>query len=78
MKARQGESDTMLTLVVYPRAPHTFDMRLPDRTVLGMQLGYDAEATSDARRRVIEFLSKHDVGTKTESRRTDDRRQEYG
>jgi dienelactone hydrolase len=59
MKAAQGDPDTMLTLVVYPRAPHTFDMRLPDRTVLGMQLGYDAEATSDARRRVIDFLATH-------------------
>ena len=48
-----------LDLVLYPRAPHTFDMRLPDRTILGMRLGYDAEATADARRRVFEFLSAH-------------------
>jgi dienelactone hydrolase len=48
-------------LVVYPRAPHTFDMRLPDRTVLGMRLGYDLQATADARRQVIEFLAQHGV-----------------
>ena len=48
-----------LDLVLYPRAPHTFDMRLPDRTILGMRLGYDAEATADARRRVFEFLAAH-------------------
>jgi dienelactone hydrolase len=48
-------------LVVYPRAPHTFDMPLPDRTVLGMRLGYDAEATADARRRVLEFLRAYAV-----------------
>ncbi|HEY1266369.1 MAG TPA: dienelactone hydrolase family protein [Candidatus Binatia bacterium] len=64
MKARQGESDTMLKLVVYPRAPHTFDMRLPDRTILGMQLGYDEDATSDARRRVIEFLKANGIVNK--------------
>jgi hypothetical protein len=55
MKAAQSDSDTMLTLVVYSRAPHTFDMRLPDRTVLGMQLGYDADADRDARKQVIDF-----------------------
>jgi dienelactone hydrolase len=51
-----------LKLVVYPRAPHTFDMRLPDRTVLGMRLGYDAQATADAHREVIAFLAAHGVG----------------
>jgi dienelactone hydrolase len=61
MKAAQGDSDTMLTLVVYPRAPHTFDMRLPDRTVLGMQLGYDADADRDARQRVIDFLAANNI-----------------
>jgi dienelactone hydrolase len=50
-----------LDLVVYPRAPHTFDMRLPDRTILGMRLGYDAEAAADARRRVLRFLAAYAV-----------------
>ncbi|MFL5269612.1 MAG: dienelactone hydrolase family protein [Stellaceae bacterium] len=57
MKNRQpGDALSRLDLVIYPRAPHTFDMRLPDRTVLGMRLGYDTEATADARRRVSDFL----------------------
>jgi len=34
-------------------------MRLPDRTLLGMRLGYDADATADARRQVIAFLVAH-------------------
>jgi dipeptidyl aminopeptidase/acylaminoacyl peptidase len=38
---------------------NTFDMRLPDRTILGMRLGYDADATADARRQVIDFLTAH-------------------
>jgi dienelactone hydrolase len=48
-----------LDLVIYPGAPHTFDMRLPGRTILGMRLGYDAEAAADARQRVLEFLAAH-------------------
>jgi dienelactone hydrolase len=63
MKASQPESAPLLNLVVYPRAPHTFDMRLPDRTVLGMKLGYDPEAHADARRQVIDFLTRRGVVT---------------
>ena len=59
MKAAQPASAPELKLVVYPRGPHTFDMRLPDRTILGMRLGYDAEADADARRQVIDFLEDH-------------------
>jgi dienelactone hydrolase len=61
MKAEQPAGSPPLELVVYARAPHTFDMRLPDRTLLGMRLGYDAEADVDARNRVIEFLAAHGV-----------------
>ena len=50
-------------LVVYRREPHTFDMELPDRTLLGMRLGYDADATADARRRVIAFLTARGFAT---------------
>jgi dienelactone hydrolase len=56
MKRSQPESSPVVKLVVYPYGPHTFDMRLPDRTLLGMRLGYDAQATADARRQVIDFL----------------------
>lgn len=56
MKRARGESPNF-RLIVYPHGPHTFDMRLPDRTVLGMRLGYDPQATADARRKVIDFLT---------------------
>jgi dienelactone hydrolase len=59
MKTAQADNAPELTLVVYPRAPHTFDMKLPDRKLLGMRLGYDAEAAADARRQVIAFLGAH-------------------
>ena len=59
MKAAQPASAPELKLIVYLGGPHTFDMRLPDRTVLVMRLGFDAEATADARRQVIEFLTAH-------------------
>jgi dienelactone hydrolase len=59
MKAAQPATGPQLKLVVYRYAPHTFDMPLPDRVVLGMRLGYDAEAHADARRQVIDFLASH-------------------
>ena len=46
-----------LKLIVYPYGPHTFEIRLPDRSVLGMRLGYGAQATANARRQAIDFLS---------------------
>jgi dienelactone hydrolase len=61
MKCAQPESAPDLKLVVYPHGPHTFDMRLPDRTVLGMRLGYDPQAATDARRQVIDFLTAHSL-----------------
>jgi dienelactone hydrolase len=61
MKRAGPESAPDLRLVVYPRGPHTFDMRLPDRTVLGMRLGYDPQAATDARRQVIDFLTAHSL-----------------
>lgn len=59
IKAAPPGSAPELKLIVYPKGPHTFDMRLPDRTLLGMRLGYDADATADARRQVIAFLVAH-------------------
>jgi dienelactone hydrolase len=59
MKRAQPVSAPDLKLVVYPYGPHTFDMRLPNRTVLGMGLGYDAQAAADARQQVIGFLTAH-------------------
>jgi dienelactone hydrolase len=59
MHAAQPASAPALRLIVYPHAPHAFDMRLPDRTVLGMRLGYDPQADADARRQVIDFLAAY-------------------
>ena len=61
MKRAQPESAPALELVIFPRGPHTFDMRLPDRTVLGMRLGYDPGADAGACRQVIAFLTAHGV-----------------
>jgi dienelactone hydrolase len=68
MKAGQPAGAPELKLVVYSYAPHTFDMKLPDRTVLGMKLGYDAEATADAQRQVIDFLAAHGLTSKGSGR----------
>jgi dienelactone hydrolase len=59
MQRLQPATAPELRLIVYPRAPHTFDMPLPDRTVLGMRLGHDAEATADAQRQVLRFLAEN-------------------
>jgi dienelactone hydrolase len=67
MKRRQPSTAPDLTLVIYPRAPHTFDMPLPDRRVLGMRLGFDADAAADARRQVVTFLTAHGVMPATHS-----------
>ena len=67
MHAAQPASAPELRLIVYPRGPHTFDMRLPDRTVLGMRLGYDPQADADARRQVIGFLATHGLAAKSSS-----------
>ena len=63
MQRAQPRTAPDLKLVIYPQGPHTFDMRLPDRTVLGMRLGYDPQATADAQRQVIDFLAAHGLGT---------------
>jgi dienelactone hydrolase len=68
MQAAQPASAPELRLVIYPRGPHTFDMRLPDRTVLGMRLGYDPQATADARHQVIDFLAAHGLAVRNASR----------
>jgi dienelactone hydrolase len=60
--AQQQPAGAEVKLVVYPHAPHTFDMNLPDRTQLGMQLGYSREATEDARLQVIAFLAARGIG----------------
>lgn len=60
--AANQPADAPLKLVLYPYAPHTFDMDLPNRTVLGMRLGYDPKATADARRQVIAFLKAQGIG----------------
>ena len=64
MHAAQPAAAPALRLIVYPHGPHTFDMRLPDRTVLGMRLGYDPQADADARRQVIDFLVAYGVASR--------------
>jgi dienelactone hydrolase len=68
MHAAQPASAPELRLVIYPHGPHTFDMRLPDRTVLGMQLGYDPQAEADARRQVMDFFAAHGLAARNASR----------
>jgi dienelactone hydrolase len=68
MYAAQPASAPELRLVIYPRGPHTFDMPLPERTVLGMRLGDDPQADADARRQVMDFLAAHGLAASHASR----------
>jgi dienelactone hydrolase len=45
--------------VLYPGAVHGFDIELPMRKYLGYRMGYDAAATRDSRKRMVEFFRRH-------------------
>lgn len=62
MRDAQPPGAPPVTLVLYPNALHSFDVDLPERHFLGMQLGGDAAATADARRRVLAFLAAQGMG----------------
>jgi dienelactone hydrolase len=64
MRAAQP-ADAAFELVLFAYAPHTYDMNLPDRTLLGMRLGYDPQATQETRERAIAFLAQHGIGQLT-------------
>lgn len=44
---------------VYPEAPHSFDLPVPQQRYLGKLVGEDAEATADSRARMIGFFQSH-------------------
>lgn len=54
--------------LVITRGPHTCDVPVPDRAVLGMRLGYDPQADADARRQVIDFLAAQGLGARNARR----------
>jgi dienelactone hydrolase len=52
------QPNPLLTVHVYPNAYHSFDVEAAPHYYLGHMLAYDAEATTDAHSRVIEFLGR--------------------
>ena len=56
--ANEGSNPKLVQIHVYPGAMHSFDNAsiLTPQMVHGHRIAFDAEATSDARARVIEFL----------------------
>jgi dienelactone hydrolase len=56
--ANEGSNPKLVQLHVYPGAMHSFDdaSNFTRRMVYGHRVAYDAEATNDARSRVIQFL----------------------
>ena len=47
-----------LTLVEYPKAPHSFDVQIEPQRYLGKLLGYDRDATADSRTRMLAFFAE--------------------
>jgi dienelactone hydrolase len=56
--ASEGSNPKLVQLHIYPGAVHSFDDAsiITRRTVHGHRVAFDAEATNDARSRVIQFL----------------------
>ena len=50
---------SLVTVQVYPGAYHLFDDPIKVQNYRGHMLGYNAEATADARIRVTEFLRRY-------------------
>lgn len=59
MVKHRKSTDVPLDIVVYEGAYHSFDIRRPLRAYLGHALGYDGRATTDATKRVKDFLARH-------------------
>jgi dienelactone hydrolase len=53
-----AQSNPIMTVQVYPTAYHSFDVMARPHYYLGHMLAYDADATADARSRVVEFLGR--------------------
>ena len=49
----------LVTLKVYDEGHHAFDLEAPARSLYGLTLRYDPQATADALPRVKAFLAKH-------------------
>lgn len=47
------------SVVVYPDAVHSFDLEIPRQEYQGYQVGYDASATIDSRKRMAAFFHRH-------------------
>ena len=62
MRDAQRSGSAPVSLVVYPGALHSFDVALPRRRYLGMELGGDRAAAADARSRVLRFLEANGIG----------------
>ncbi|HWK95906.1 MAG TPA: dienelactone hydrolase family protein [Pseudolabrys sp.] len=50
--------DKALSFTEYPKATHSFDVRIEPQRYLGKLIGYDREATMDSRTRMLAFFER--------------------
>lgn len=56
--------DKALSFVEYPKAAHSFDVRIEPHRYLGKLIGYDRAATEDSRTRMLTFFEGTRAGTR--------------
>lgn len=54
--------DKALSFVEYPKAAHSFDVRIEPHRYLGKLIGYDRAATEDSRTRMLTFFERTRAG----------------
>ena len=52
-----------LTVVEYPKAAHSFDVRIEPQRYFGKLIGYDSAATTDSRARMLAFFEQERAGS---------------
>lgn len=58
----KASTGARLQFVEYPRAVHSFDLRIPVQRYQGKLVGFDKEATEDSRARMLAFFDSERLG----------------
>ena len=59
LQAAGFDKPDLVEAIYYPKARHSFDNNVPDRTAFGHRLGYDTAAAPDAEARTKAFFEKY-------------------
>ena len=59
LQAAGFDKPGLVEAIYYPKARHSFDYNMPDRSAFGHRLGYDTVAAPDAEARTKAFFAKY-------------------